>query len=70
LKVIDAYDISKKAGAVITKNIVLLGSLAATGILPFDSKVLLDTIVDNVPAKFRSVNEKAFQGGVKAFNEE
>ena len=69
LTVIDASGIAKKAGAVIAKNIVLLGSLAATGILPFESEVLLDTILKNVPAKYRLVNENAFRGGMQAFRE-
>jgi len=70
LTVIDAYGIAKKAGAVITKNIVLLGALAATGVLPFKSDVLLDTIVRNVPKKYQSVNTEAFQGGMQAFLKE
>ena len=34
-----------------------------TGILPFDSDILLKTILDNVPEKFKDINKKAFQGG-------
>jgi len=63
---IDASKIAKNAGASITKNIVMLGALAATGVLPFKSEILLDTILENIPAKFRDVNKKAFEGGLKA----
>jgi len=63
---IDATKIAREAGAIITKNIVMLGSLAATDVLPFDKKILLETILDNVPAKFKDVNKKAFEGGFKA----
>ncbi len=63
---LDAVKIAKDAGAVITKNIVLLGSLAASGVLPFKKEILLDTILDNVPAKFKDVNRRAFEGGFKA----
>jgi indolepyruvate ferredoxin oxidoreductase, beta subunit len=63
---LDALQIAKDAGARITKNIVLLGGLAETGLLPFDSDILLDTIFANVPSKFKSVNDTAFKGGMKA----
>lgn len=63
---IDAVKIAKNAGAIITKNIVMLGALAATDILPFKSEILLETILENVPAKFRVINKKAFEGGIKA----
>jgi indolepyruvate ferredoxin oxidoreductase beta subunit len=63
---LDALQIAKDAGARITKNIVLLGAVAATGLLPFDSSILLETIFANVPPKFKSINEKAFNGGMNA----
>ncbi len=63
---LDALQIAKDAGARITKNIVLLGALAATNVLPFETDVLLDTILANVPSKFKSINEQAFRGGMNA----
>ena len=63
---IDALKIAKESGATITKNIVMLGALAATGILPFESDILLKTILDNVPAKYKDITKKAFNGGIKA----
>lgn len=63
---IDAVKIAKDAGALITKNIVMLGALAAADILPFKSEILLETILENVPAKFRDINKKAFESGFKA----
>jgi len=63
---IDAVKISKDAGALITKNIVMLGALAATDILPFKPEFLLETILENVPKKFKDMNKKAFEGGLKA----
>ena len=62
---IDAVKISTDAGALITKNIVMLGALAATGVLPFKTEILLETILKNVPPKFRDINKKAFEGGFK-----
>ena len=63
---IDANKIATDVGNIITKNIVLLGSLAATDVLPFKSDLLLSTILENVPSKFKEINRKAFQEGVKA----
>jgi indolepyruvate ferredoxin oxidoreductase beta subunit len=63
---IDAVKIAKDAGAAITKNIVMLGALEASGILPFKKEVLIDTILENVPPKFKDINKKAFQGGYDA----
>jgi indolepyruvate ferredoxin oxidoreductase beta subunit len=63
---IDAVKISKDAGALITKNIVMLGALAATDVLPFKPEKLLVTILENIPSKFKDMNKKAFEGGLKA----
>jgi len=66
LHTIDALKIAKDAGAIITKNTVMLGALAASGILPFKPEVLLDAILEGLPEKYKDVNKKAFEGGMKA----
>jgi len=63
---INALKIAKDSGAAITKNIVMLGALAASGVLPFNSDVLLDTILENVPTKYKEINKKAFDSGLKS----
>lgn len=63
---IDAVKISKDAGAAITRNIVMLGALAAIDVLPFKPEILLETILESVPQKFKEINKKAFDGGLKA----
>lgn len=63
---IDAVKIAQDAGSLVAKNIVLLGALAAFDILPFKSEILLETIIENVPPKYREMNKKAFEGGLKA----
>jgi indolepyruvate ferredoxin oxidoreductase beta subunit len=63
---IDANKIAKEAGAVITKNTVMLGALAASGVLPFKAEILLETILEDIPEKYKDVNKKAFEGGMKA----
>lgn len=60
---VDALNLARDAGAIITKNVVMLGALAGSRILPFDKKILLDTVLENVPAKYKKINEKAFELG-------
>jgi len=64
---INALQIAKDSGAVITRNIVMLGALAASNILPFDHSILLDTILATIPPKYQDINKKAFQGGMTAY---
>jgi indolepyruvate ferredoxin oxidoreductase beta subunit len=63
---VDALKIAKEAGAIITKNTVMLGALAASEILPFKPEVLLETILEDIPEKYKDVNKKAFESGMKA----
>lgn len=66
---IDALKIAKDSGAAITKNIVMLGALAAADVLPFKSDFLLETILENVPVKYKDINKKAFDSGMKALKD-
>jgi indolepyruvate ferredoxin oxidoreductase, beta subunit len=69
LYTVDALRIAKQSGGAITKNIVMLGALAATGVLPFESDILLDTILETVPSKYKDINRKAFNGGMQALKD-
>jgi indolepyruvate ferredoxin oxidoreductase beta subunit len=60
---IDGYNIAKKAGNVKTVNVVLLGAATAAGNMPISRETILSAIVENVPQKFRELNEKAFEAG-------
>ncbi len=63
---VDAVGLAKQAGAVITKNIVLLGALSAVDVLPFSQDVLLQAILDDVPQKYQDINKRAFEAGRQA----
>jgi len=63
---IDALKIALKSGGIITKNIVMLGALASSKVLPFSSDVLLKTILENIPKKYVEMNKQAFMEGFKA----
>ena len=58
---INAGELAKKAGNVLAKNVVLLGALSAFDVLPFDSKLLLETIAESLP--YKDVNTRAFKLG-------
>lgn len=62
----DAVKIAKDAGALVTKNIVMLGALAASDVLPLKSEILLETILENIPEKYKEINKKAYVGGYNA----
>ncbi len=70
LYTVDALRIARDSGAVIAKNTVMLGALAAADVLPFSSAILLDTILEAVPERYKDVNRKAFEGGMKAYSED
>ncbi|KAA0002257.1 MAG: indolepyruvate ferredoxin oxidoreductase subunit beta [Thermoplasmata archaeon] len=63
---IDALNIARKAGNAITRNIVMLGALAETSIVPVPKEKILDVVKKSVPEKYVSLNEKAFVMGSKA----
>ena len=66
LYTINANEIAIKAGNILTKNIVLLGALAASDVLQLESDLLLSTIVEFFPSKFSKMNSEAFKGGYEA----
>lgn len=60
---IDAEKLAKEAGAAITQNIVMLGALTATQVIPLTKEEMIESIRKNVPEKFIEVNIKAFNNG-------
>ena len=60
---VDGYSLAEKAGTVKAVNVVLLGAAAATSRMPFTKDALLEAIKQNVPSKFRELNETAFELG-------
>ncbi len=60
---VDAAKLAKKAGALITKNVVMLGALAGADVLPFTPDFLLDVILQSVPKKYIDINKHAFELG-------
>ncbi len=60
---INAEELAKEAGAAIAQNIVMVGALTATGVLPLTKQQMTEAIESKVPEKFVDVNLKAFNKG-------
>ncbi len=66
VKALDADELAREAGTAKAVNVVLIGTLAATGVLPVSAEVLKDTIKRTVKQKFVEANLKAFELGFNA----
>ncbi len=59
----DARKLAIEAGAAITQNIVMVGALTATGVLPMSKEEMLESVMQSVPERFTEINKKAFLKG-------
>ncbi len=66
VSVLDATKLAEEAGDPIATNIVMLGALAASGVLPFSEDDILATMKESIPARFLELNMKAFRLGAGA----
>ena len=66
VRALDADSLAKEAGTAKAVNVVLIGTLAATGVLPVSADVLRETIRRTVKPKFADANLQAFELGMKA----
>lgn len=66
IAVLDAFRIAEEAGSSMAVNMVLLGALTATKLLPVEGELLVGAIVEHVPAKFKDTSLKAFEAGKTA----
>jgi indolepyruvate ferredoxin oxidoreductase beta subunit len=60
---VDAAKLAKKAGNVLTENVVLIGVLTASERMPVKSESVLAALRELVPSKHLGVNVKAFKLG-------
>lgn len=61
--VMEAAILAEEAGSILTRNIVLIGGLAAMGKTPVKIESLKEAIRELVPAKYKEMNMKAFELG-------
>jgi indolepyruvate ferredoxin oxidoreductase beta subunit len=60
----DATELARSAGMVKTLNVVMVGCLFGSGILPATPEEFAETVMKTVPSKLAEANERAFQTGV------
>ncbi|SHH52642.1 indolepyruvate oxidoreductase subunit beta [Thermosipho atlanticus] len=60
----DAETLAKKAGNIITTNVVLIGALTQTPGFPLSPETIKDVIKVSVPQKAIDINIKAFEFGI------
>ena len=62
----DAQDLAKQAGNIMSLNMVLLGSLIQTGIMPVSADKVKEAIRTSTKKAFVDINIKAFELGFEA----
>lgn len=63
LFVLDGLDLARKAGDLITLNVVMLGAAAAIPGFPVEKELLLASMKETLPASTIEVNSAAFESG-------
>jgi indolepyruvate ferredoxin oxidoreductase beta subunit len=66
LKTLRATDIAKEAGEIRAMNVVMVGALAATGLLPMKKESYLKAIRDQFHGRALEINQRAFEKGYEA----
>jgi len=66
LFILDALDLARKAGDLITLNIVMLGAAAAIPGFPVEEELLLASMKETLPGSTIEVNSAAFKNGYEA----
>ena len=67
IAVLDATSLAVKAGDPIATNIVMLGALTASNVLPFGEKEITAVMKESIPTRFLDLNMRAFKLGANAF---
>ena len=63
----DATGVAEEAGDPITTNVVMLGALVESHLLPFGEDTVLETLKESLRPQFLELNLKAFELGKKAY---
>ena len=61
--IVEAAKLARKAGSILTENVVLIGALAATEKMPVKTESIMEALRELVPAKHLDINVKAFKLG-------
>jgi len=64
----DATGIAEEAGDPITTNIVMLGAIVESGLLPYSEETVIETLKESLRPQFIELNMRAFELGKKAYS--
>ena len=64
----DATGIAEEAGDPITTNIVMLGAITRSGLLPYGEEAVVETLKTGLKPRFLEMNMRAFELGKKAYD--
>ncbi len=67
IRAFDATGLAETAGDPITTNIVMLGALTESGLLPYSVEIVEEAIKENIRPRYLGLNMKAFRLGREAF---
>jgi len=65
LVTLDATALAKQAGSIKSLNVVMLGCLFGSGLLPYAAEHFLDSVIKTAPPQLAKTNSKAFLNGVE-----
>ena len=66
----DATGVAEEAGDPIATNIVMLGALVESGLLPFSDELMMTTLKESIRPRFLELNLRAYDLGRKAYREQ
>ena len=64
----DATKLAEKAGDAVATNVIILGALTASGLLPFSEETILNTIKQSLRPEFHELNIKALNLGASEYH--
>ena len=64
----DATKLAEKAGDAVATNVIILGALTASGLLPFNEETILNTIKQSLRPEFHELNIKALNLGASEYH--
>ena len=64
----DATKLAEKAGDAVATNVIILGALTASGLLPFSEDTILNTIKQSLRPEFHELNIKALNLGASEYH--
>jgi indolepyruvate ferredoxin oxidoreductase, beta subunit len=66
LRTLPATDIAKEAGEIRAMNLVMVGALAASGLLPMKKASYIEAIQEQFDGQALQINQRAFENGYRA----